>query len=48
MADKVLTAMNEVRAEVFPKDPPASVAFVVKRLIPPDCCVEIEAVAAVD
>ncbi len=41
-------AMNEVRAEVFPKDPPASTAFVVKRLIPPDCLVEIEAVAALD
>ena len=41
-------AMNEVRAEVFPKDPPASTAFVVKRLIPPDVCVEIEAVAALD
>ena len=40
-------AMNEVRAEVFPKDPPTSTAFVVKRLIPPDCCVEIEAVAAI-
>jgi reactive intermediate/imine deaminase len=41
-------AMNEVRAEVFPKDPPASTAFVDKRLIPPDCLVEIEAVAALD
>ena len=38
--------MNAVRAEYFPKDPPASSAFAVKRLIPPDLCVEIEAVAA--
>ncbi|MFQ5915370.1 MAG: RidA family protein [Nitrospinota bacterium] len=38
-------AMNEVRAEHFPKDPPASSAFVVKRLIPPGLCVEIEAIA---
>ncbi len=37
--------MNEVRAEYFPKDPPASSAFAIKRLIPPDLSVEIEAIA---
>ena len=41
-------AMNEVRAEYFTKDPPASSAFVVGGLIPPGLCVEIEAVAALD
>ena len=37
--------MNAVRAAYFPEHPPASSAFVVKRLIPPDLSVEIEAIA---
>ena len=37
--------MNEVRAEYFSENPPASSAFVIKRLIPADLSVEIEAIA---
>ncbi len=37
--------MNAVRAAYFPERPPASSAFAVKRLIPPDLSVEIEAIA---
>ncbi|MPZ68173.1 MAG: hypothetical protein GEU71_01415 [Actinobacteria bacterium] len=40
--------MDRVRREFFPEDAPASSAFVVKRLIPPDLSVEIEAVAVID
>jgi len=38
-------ALNEVRAQYFPKDPPASAVVVVKELVRPDLLVEVEAVA---
>jgi 2-iminobutanoate/2-iminopropanoate deaminase len=38
-------ALNEVRAQYFKKDPPASAVVVVKELVRPDLLVEVEAVA---
>jgi 2-iminobutanoate/2-iminopropanoate deaminase len=40
-------ALNEVRAQYFKKDPPASAVVVVKELVRPDLLVEVEAVAEV-
>ena len=40
-------ALNEVRAEHFKKDPPASAVVVVKELVRPELLVEVEAVAEV-
>lgn len=40
-------AIHEVRAEFFPKDPPASSMVEVSRLVEPDHLIEIEAVAVV-
>ena len=40
-------AMHEVRAEFFPKNPPASSMLEVPRLVDPDHLIEIEAVAVV-
>lgn len=38
-------AIHEVRAEFFPKNPPASTMVEVSRLVDPDHLIEIEAVA---
>jgi 2-iminobutanoate/2-iminopropanoate deaminase len=40
--------MNEVRAEFFPKDPPASSAVAIKDFMLPGLLVEIEAIAMKD
>ena len=40
-------ALNEVRAQYFTKEPPASAVVVVKELVRPDLLVEVEAVAAI-
>ena len=40
-------ALNEVRAEYFAKDAPASAVVVVKELVRPDLLVEVEAVAEI-
>ena len=40
-------ALNEVRAEYFKKDPPASAVVVVKELVRPELLVEVEAVAEI-
>ena len=40
-------ALNEIRAQYFKKDPPASAVVVVKELVRPDLLVEVEAVAEV-
>jgi len=40
-------ALNEVRAQYFATDPPASAVVVVKELVRPDLLVEIEAVAEI-
>ena len=39
--------LNEVRAQYFAKDPPASAVVVVKELVRPDLLVEVEAVAEI-
>jgi endoribonuclease L-PSP len=40
-------ALNEVRAQYFAKDAPASAVVVVKELVRPDLLVEVEAVAEI-
>jgi len=40
-------ALNEIRAQYFKNDPPASAVVVVKELVRPDLLVEVEAVAQV-
>lgn len=40
-------AIHEVRAEFFPKNPPASTMVEVSRLVDPDHLIEIEALAVV-
>src|SRR5262249_41998114 len=40
-------ALNEIRAQYFKNDPPASAEVVVKELVRPDLLVEVEAVAEV-
>jgi 2-aminomuconate deaminase len=40
-------ALNEVRAEYFKKDPPASAVVVVKELVRPELLVEVEATAEI-
>ena len=40
-------ALNEIRAQYFKNDPPASAVVVVKELVRPDLLVEVEAVAEV-
>ena len=40
-------ALNEIRAQYFKKDPPASAVVVVKELVRQDLLVEVEAVAEV-
>jgi 2-iminobutanoate/2-iminopropanoate deaminase len=40
-------ALNEVRAEYFKTNPPASAVLVVKELVRPDLLVEVEAVAEI-
>ena len=40
-------ALNEVRAQYFKNDPPASAVVVVKELVRPDLLVEVEAVAEI-
>jgi enamine deaminase RidA (YjgF/YER057c/UK114 family) len=40
-------ALNEVRAEYFKSNPPASAVVVVKELVRPDLLVEVEAVAEI-
>ena len=45
--DRDFTAIHEVRAEFFPRNPPASSMVEVSRLVDPDHLIEIEAVAVV-
>ena len=40
-------ALNEIRAQYFKNDPPASAVVVVKELVRPDLLVEVEAVAEI-
>ena len=40
-------ALNEVRTQIFPTQPPASAVVVVKELVRPDLLVEVEAVAEI-
>jgi enamine deaminase RidA (YjgF/YER057c/UK114 family) len=40
-------ALNEIRAQYFKTDPPASAVVVVKELVRPDLLVEVEAVAEI-
>lgn len=45
--DRDFTAIHEVRAEFFPRNPPASSMVEVSRLVDPQHLIEIEAVAVV-